>query len=188
VGGLAYGFWSGTGAEELGLTEAIGDFDADGLLDIAVSAYNESTLADTAGGVYLFAPAETAVPAAGTSADATGRLLGSTETGLFGYVLATVPDLTGDGADELLVSELYGESGYGKVWLEDGERAFTTTDPESAALLAWAGEADQSLTGNALAVGDLDADGLPDFVICAYGYASDGATTNGRVYVLLSSR
>ncbi len=183
VGGLAYGYWQGVGSEELGFSGAAGDFDGDSFGDLAVGALTESTRATDGGGLYLFAPAEAV--AGGTSA-AGAVVLGGTDAGLLGYAVANTGDANGDGADDLLVTELQADSTDGRVWLLDGARAFSSTVPEDSALLAWTGEAPGSYTGNALAVGDIDGDGASDFVIGAYGFASDGTNANGKVYVLLS--
>ncbi len=186
LGGLAYGFWEGQGSEALGFAGASGDFDGDGFVDVAIGAIGESTNATNAGGLYLFAPAGVAPD--GSSATATNALLGSADSGFLGYVVRDAGDANGDGADDLLVTELQGDLTYGRVWLFDGSLALSATSPEDATLLAWTGEAAASYTGNALAVGDIDGDGQPDYVIGAYGYASDGTNANGKVYVDLSAR
>jgi hypothetical protein len=182
---LLYGGWQGVGSEQLGNTGAVGDFDGDGLLDLAVGASQESTNADAAGGLYVFAPAEAAVPAAGVSTDG-AAVLGTNELGWFGYRTENVGDLDADGAEDLLVSEIYGDSYFGRVWLVSGAEAAGGASLTDAALLAWTGESELSTPGSAMAVGDLDADGEVDFVIGAYLYAEDGIQQNGKVYLLLS--
>ncbi|MFN7146009.1 MAG: FG-GAP repeat protein, partial [Myxococcota bacterium] len=185
VGALAYGFWQGSGAVELGYVGATGDFDGDGLVDLAVTGFGDTSVATAAGTVYLFAPAEGAVPAAGTTDDATA-LRGTTESGLFGYQLLNVGDVDADGADDLLASELYGDATFGRVWLVSGAAMIGGGSPETAARMAWTGEHENALTGNALAAGDLDGDGVLDFVVGAYGHMSDGLSQSGKVYVVLS--
>ena len=128
-------------------------------------------------------PAEAA--ADGTSADATVTLLGGTENGYFGYQLVGAGDVDGDGSDDLLLSEIGADSSYGRIWLMSGAAMFSGGSVEDAALMAWQGEMADALTGNALAVGDFDQDGVNDLVVGAYGYASS-TTANGKVYVLLS--
>ena len=104
---------------------------------------------------------------------------GTSVTGYLGYTLQNVGDIDGDGADDLLTAEIYGDSTYGRIWLLSGATSVDgAATPDAAALYAW--------TGNALAAGDLDADGVTDFVVSAYGYMSDGVTSNGKVYLLLS--
>ena len=192
VGELAYGFWTGSGAVELGFAGAAGDFDGDGLQDVAIStiaddAGAEDGGAEDAGAIYLFAPAEGVVPAAGSSDDATTVVRGTSVTGYLGYTLQNVGDIDGDGADDLLTAEIYGDSTYGRIWLLSGATSVDgAATPDAAALYAWTGEQANALTGNALAAGDLDADGVTDFVVSAYAYMSDGVTSNGKVYLLLS--
>ncbi|MDP2315509.1 MAG: MopE-related protein [Pseudomonadota bacterium] len=186
LGTLAYGFWAGVGSEQLGLVGTSGDFDGDGLVDLAVGAFADDTNAESAGALYLFAPAEGAVPAAGSSAEAVGVVRGSTENGYFGYQALSAGDLDGDGADDLIVTELLADATYGRIWLLSGARVADSATLDDAALLAWTGESANAYTGAALALGDLDGDGATDFLVGAYVYAEDGVTANGKVYVLLS--
>ncbi len=186
LGSLAYGFWAGVGSEQLGLTGAVGDFDGDGLVDLAVGAYADDTNGVGSGALYLFAPAEGAVPAAGSSAEADGVVRGETETAYFGYHVAGAGDVDGDGAEDLLVSEVLGDEGFGRVWLLGGAGVAASEGLDAAALLAWTGEAASAFTGATLAVGDLDGDGVTDFVIGAYTFMPDGETQSGKVYVMLS--
>ena len=187
LGSLAYGYWAGAGAQQLGFSGAAGDFDGDAVGDVAVGALGESTMAQYAGAVFVFAPAN--APAAGASADG-AVVYGATDDGYLGYTMKNAGDVDGDGADDLLVSEVQAEGTDGRVWLLSGSGTLTSTTLEDSAILAWGGELAGSYTGNALAVGDLDDDGVNDFVIGAYGYISDGTTSdaNGRVYIELSGR
>lgn len=179
AGELAYGFWTGSGAVELGFAGAAGDFDGDGLQDVSISTIADDTYAEDAGAINLFAPAERVVPASGSSDDATIVVRGTSDTGFLGYTMQNVGDIDGDGADDLLTAEIYGDSTYGRIWLLRGATSVDgEATPDAAALYAW--------TGNALAAGDLDGDGVTDFVVSAYGYKSDGETANGKVYLLLS--
>jgi hypothetical protein len=187
---LRYGGWQGAASEQLGNDGTVGDFDGDGLLDLAVGAFQESTNADAAGALYLFSPAEAAVPADGLSSEGVA-MLGTGELGWLGFRSENVGDLDGDGADDLLVSEPYGSESdasayYGRIWLVSGAEAVGGASLEDAALLAWSGESVYSTPGLTMAVGDIDADGEVDFVVGAYGYSEDGIQANGKVYLLLS--
>jgi len=172
--------------EGFGFDSITGDFDGDGLADLAVSAVlNEDSGVVDGGGLYIFSGihAELAgtVPDATTLAD--GALAGAYPFGYFGTSLANVGDANRDGIDDLLVTEAGGSGGVGMVWMLDGALLWSVPTPEQAALLAWYGE-DQA---DGLTVtpdsGDIDGDGLADLLLVQNDY-DEG---NGRVFVLLSS-
>jgi hypothetical protein len=65
-----------------------------------------------------------------------------------------------------------------------GAAAASGASLDDAALYAWEGEGADFLTGNAIDAGDLDGDGVTDFVIAAYGHDDGGGAANGKVYVM----
>ena len=159
---------------QFGTTVAgVPDTDGDGRGDLLVGAYLEDGGASSAGRAYLFS-------------GATGALLRTLvspnfETnGFFGFAVAGVEDVDGDGRGDLLV-DAGRESGplnaAGRVYLFSGAsgdliRSLESPNPE-----------DSGFFGNALAgVPDVDGDGRGDLLIGA-SEEDGGAPEAGRAYV-----
>jgi hypothetical protein len=71
------------------------------------------------------------------------------------------------------------------VWALSGSLAWAGAgDAESTALLAWSGEEADVYTGNALAHGDVDGDGVAELAIGAQLFSDGTGTTYGKVYVI----
>ena len=157
----------------------VGDLNANGTPDLAVGAPGES--ADLEGDfsrdgrVYVFD-------------GATGeqlRLVTSPNPqtdGFFGAQLAVVPDLTGDGAPELLVGATDGLNraveGEQRAYLLDltnGNVVFTLAPPADAGA--------RNFFGAALAVADVAGDATDDLLVAAPGASVTGLTFTGQVYV-----
>jgi hypothetical protein len=161
---------------------AIDDLDADGLPELAVS--------DTVGVtgqpvVWILGldPDSTAHSAtAFTGADPVfGGLVASGDR--FGQALSAVPDLDGDGLQELAIgAPATGSTEKGAVYiayLQPGPVIFAVrriAEGESG----FSGPLENGAQfGGALAGGDLDGDGLPDLVVGAPFSANAGGTTTG---------
>ena len=142
-----------------------GDVDSDGVLDMLVGAYGDDAAASDAGGAYLFL------------AGATGSLLTSDADGL----------ATGDAAADQAGSAVVGWSGgwasgapgydgdadgAGAVAIYDGLGDGLGISNARAVIL---GAGDAAAAGFAVAVGDVDADGVPDFAVGAPGTGGMGS-------------
>ncbi|MFT5684784.1 MAG: hypothetical protein ACI8RZ_005729, partial [Myxococcota bacterium] len=106
-------------------------------------------------------------------------LRGLDEDGRLGEVLTRVPDMDGDGRDDLVVgvpgsSEALVLYSDGRV---DGERL--TRDDADLMFLGPVGSA----TGSAVAGGDFDGDGLFDLILGAPDLTTDGGSGAGGVYI-----
>ena len=180
--------YQGTDSIELGFAVALGDYDGDGATDAALSALSDSAGAIAGGGFFVYPDIATRLTNVGMDhTDASAHVYGGLTSGYMGYRLVNAGDIDGDGAEDLLVSELAGGGSYeGQVWLFSGALLAGDSGPDAVALLTWRGEAADTYAGNAIAAGDLDGDGLSDLVMAAYGYAEDGTNPNGRVYVELT--
>jgi len=148
-----------------GSSVATGDFDDDGVPDVAVGAAHDYTVAGTAGAVYTFRgplePQETR-----DRLDAEGAIYGTAAGQYFGSKVLGVPDMDGDGADELYVGSPAEDpagdnAGVARVF----RRALGGDDSPSDAALVVNGTAAGGNVGWIAASGDLDGDGAGDLVI-----------------------
>ncbi len=150
------------------------DLDGDGRGDLVVGAYGES---DFAGRAYVFSGSDGAL---------LHTLISPTPEpdGSFGTSVAAVPDLDGDGRDDLLV----GASGEGPGASPDGAgrvHAFSGAGGAALFTLASPNEQEGGAFGAAVAgVPDTDGDGRGDVLVGAYFEApSGGSEATGRAYL-----
>ncbi len=169
-----------------GLTGASGDFDGDGAMDLAVSAYGDETgTRSYPGSVYLFSDSA-AYGTLGYSATDTADalVLGTQANGYLGFQIRSAGDANGDGADDLFAVEYQGGSSYqGALWLMGGSLLSGTSDVDEVTLLTWEGSSTDGGLGREIAIGDLDGDGLADALVGS-PYSD---SYQGRVYFILSS-
>jgi hypothetical protein len=146
---------------------AIGDWDGDGVGDLAIGAPFDDTAAPYAGAVRIHS---------GRNGSVLATFLGTDSFGGFGFALARLPDLDGDGWDELAVAAPWadhGGSSTGSVFVHAGG--------SGALLLQIDGPATGYEFGRALGgLGDVDGDGVPDLFISLWVddavYLYSGAT------------
>ncbi|MEL6984380.1 MAG: integrin alpha, partial [Actinomycetota bacterium] len=171
---------------------AIGDLDGDGITDVMVSAFADDDGAIASGAVHvLFLNADGTVKAeqkiSATEGGFGGTLIGGDQ---WGYAVAPIGDLDGDGRSEVAVSSAgFDDGGAGRGGLyvlflnADGtvrtEQRISDTDGGFAAALE-----DSDGFGYSLGeIGDLDGDGIKDLAVGATG-DDDGGSNRGAVYVL----
>jgi hypothetical protein len=172
----------------------LGDVDGDGLIDLAVGAYSESTEGTSRGAVYVLRlSTDGSVKLGGITRIASGVNGGPTlgDRANFGHSVTSLGDFDGDGIGDLAVGALRDSAGAyraGAVYIlrlnadgtvkSGGITQITSGTNGGPTLLA------RDYFGSAVAnVGDLDGDGVSDLVVGAYG-DDTGVTTAGAVYVL----
>ena len=155
-----------TGSDFFGKSLAAGDFNADGRIDLAVSAYGNSSYA---GRAYVFYNAGS-VP--GTPAGADVIISGS--AGYYFGVSMISGDFNADGVTDLAVS------GYGRVHIFNGGSMTATMAASSAnTIITSLGGA---YFGISMTPGDFNADGKIDLAVGAYDYAAPASNT-GRAFI-----
>ncbi len=170
----------------LGLSTS-GDMNGDGIFDLLLGAPDRSSSGATGG--HAFVLAGTTVQAGGsiTTSEAEWSVTGSSEADYLGYSVVTVPDLDGDGVDEVLTGAMratfeHTEQGAAYLFLSTGRS--TSETAEDASTTFWGvDESDQA--GRSIATGDINGDGFADLVVGSCN-SSAGGENAGAVYVLLA--
>ncbi len=158
-----------------------GDQDGDGLDDILVTApYHDSDVTDI-GAAYLVHT----LPA-GTDCVCTDsvRLFGAAENQYAGWAMAGGGDVDGDGVPDLLVGAFGAERHgpfTGAAYVMHGPLVQSTGLTNSEGTLV--GEDAGDFAGAAVAMGDVDGDGLADLLVGAPGDSS-GEFAAGAAYVI----
>ncbi len=141
----------------------IGDINADGFKDFAVSAiYNSSS-----GKIFIY------YGSANPDTTADQFVLG--ESGNFGTSVSEAGDVNDDGYADFIAGAPYYNSSRGRVYLY--KYNLTGSDVPDMRLL---GEANDNYFGYSVSdAGDVNGDGYPDFIVGAYRYSS----FKGRAYI-----
>ncbi|MDP2311246.1 MAG: hypothetical protein Q8P18_34820 [Pseudomonadota bacterium] len=180
-----------TGADEgglAGISIASGDLDGDGRADLVTGAL----YANVDGAVYVIH--DVANQAGGSLFDADVEVAGEpSEDGAtapaFGYAVAVVPDVNGDGYDELAVGAPHWSSSRrgvetGAVYLFHGPLAGASIDAANADRRLYGTYAEEDVGWALDAGGDLDGDGKGDLLVGAQGWSPDGVVHAGAIVVL----
>jgi len=151
---------------------ALGDLDGDGTGDLAVGAFGDDDGDESQGAVWiLFLNSDGTVASERKLSATAGGFGGELDRfDLFGYSVAPVGDLDGDGNPELAVGAAGDDDGAtseGAVWIlslaPDGSVASETKISATAGGLA--GVPGQGFASALAALGDLDGDGTPELAV-----------------------
>jgi hypothetical protein len=176
-----------------------GDLNGDGIRDFAIGAWGQATEEEDgiAGSLFVlyggFAPSEDAeIDVSEVGKTVPGFVLHGAYTNdtLGMNSVAFTPDLNGDGHDDLLVTGFRGRREgvmVGIVWIVYGGRGLEgdvfARSPESFGVEIRGPSVVQSLLARVDALGDVDGDGLNDFLV---GADQDGPS--GAAHVIFGSR
>jgi len=162
---------------QFGMTS--GDFNGDGNTDLAVTDYSAYVGSDYSAGTveFFYGPLSTV----SSSVLATGKESGE----YFGYNVANMGDVDGDGADELAVGGKYSGDGCykcGAAYIIDGPTS--NSYGSDLALMTVNGDSTYSYFGEGVAnLGDINGDGYAEVAFGAAGVDSYGYSNGGAVYV-----
>jgi hypothetical protein len=109
----------GDGPGDFGVSMASGDFDGDGVADLAIGAPDMVDIDDEPneeGAVYIFTGKDLSVAASNVSSDDASAVFTSTEEDGFGTTVVA-GDMDGDGVDDLIVAAPVWEESEGRVLL-----------------------------------------------------------------------
>jgi len=176
-------FAAATRYQYFGESLAMGDYNGDGRLDLAVGMPGYSEVGEAQlGAVYVYY-GRSAWDASLTPDDADVVMYGEAMHDRFGWALATV-DLNADGHDDLAVAvpntEAYEHHYYGRVYVYPGGEALATTP-----LATIDGTSKHENLGHVLAGDDLNGDGYADLLI-GTPYARTDVRHRGLVAVFFA--
>lgn len=165
---------------ETGSALATGDFDGDGLPDVAIGARYLRGTYGKAGGVYVvLAPFPTSMPL--SAADALLKAVDGGEQA--GSALATGGDVNGDGLEDLLVGARTMHSATGGAYLVTSP---LTSGSLASARATFLGTTMSERSGEDIALGDTNGDDLADVIIGSpdYDHVSNQGDNWGRVDII----
>jgi FG-GAP repeat protein len=183
--------------DEFGVSVAgVGDLDGDGTPDLAVGSRLDQDGGKNRGAVWiLFLKPDGTVKGAQKISSTQGKFGGAlADEDEFGFSLAPLGDLNGDGVPDLAAGARYADDGgqdRGAVWIlflnRDGtvraQQKISDSEGNFTGILR-----NQNEFGAALAsVGDLDADGVTDLAVGARR-DSDGGLSRGATWVLFLNK
>lgn len=194
---LAFGSFEGVNGINTGFgsSSVVADIDADGQLDLLACApkapYSTRT---NSGACYLLEDVARDLTATGllgtTYSDAS--VFSGYQDGYFGQYASDAGDVDGDGGNDVWVVEPAGGTGSrGRTLLLASSLVAAGGGlPDDTARAEFTHANSYTSTSVSRAAGDIDGDGVTDFVFSGYGYGRSSAsagTYQGRVWVWLST-
>lgn len=173
-----------------GWVSTIGDINGDGFYDVMIGANNNDDGGDNAGKCYLFFGKPSGWKMDIELSDADVMFIGESDNNRAGMSGSMLGDVNGDGIDDFIIGASYFTSGegenIGKSYLFFGKKSgWKRKNAISSADVVFPGERSSDNSGGALAsAGDVNGDGLMDFLISAKNN-DDGGDNAGKVYLIL---
>jgi hypothetical protein len=205
AGETAVTFGEGTGVygvhdyESFGYSVAVGDYNGDGVEDLAVGAIHSYRDDADVGAVYLFhsaAELEGWIPE--TSADQailgeSGPDVPGAEYPLFGARVVFPGDMNGDGLGDLaasapFVTGLGGEIGAGAVYVVPGGLSGRDLRVEEVAWVRYGADPRITFGAGLTPAGDVDEDGRADLAVGALDWPAGNGTQIGAVALWLGGQ
>lgn len=160
--------------------DGVGDVNGDDIPDFAMGAWGVASSNDHR--VYVFFGRESMNWASNTDVSNADVVLYS--AGL-GWNVRPAGDVNGDGYDDFIMSDLSYESNRGIVYLVLGRAVFPSSMGPGSMSASFYGENSGDVAGFWIShAGDVNADGLDDFMIGAQNYSIPN-TRNGKAYMVL---
>ena len=175
---------TGGAYDHTGASSVTGDFNGDGVDDLAVGSPGNDFARNNAGVVYVWFGPLSAAPLDPNQADV---VIGGGSGGEYsGFDLANAGDVDGDLVDDLLIGSIRSNgAGVARLVSSTTLQAGGIVDLASAADAVFAAEAVEDGFGTVVGAADVNGDGLRDVVIGAPS-ASNGAARTGAAYVFLA--
>ncbi|MBD3376267.1 T9SS type A sorting domain-containing protein [candidate division KSB1 bacterium] len=166
----------------------IGDVNNDGIDDIGIGVKFYDQTGNNAGKVYIIFGKETGWQkdiSLGDAADATYLGVGATSEA--GHVMGT-GDINGDHIDDFIIGAGFSDEfapDAGKVYVFFGKETGWEMDVSmDSADASYYGEEEGDMAGHRVAgVGDIDGDGLNDFIVASHGADRDSIMNRGEVHL-----
>ncbi|WP_306253248.1 Ig-like domain-containing protein [Parvularcula sp. IMCC14364] len=177
------GFRAGSGR----VVSSAGDFNADGIDDLLISADNQVNVVFGQSNGFLSDVELSSLDGANGF-----RVNGLEQFDKFGGAIAAAGDLNGDGIDDIIVGASGADGGYsnsGESYVIFGTSAslspiFDLTDLDGTNGFVLDGSVFNGFSGVAVSnVGDLNGDGLQDVAVSA-PFAGEGGQSTGQVYIV----
>ena len=164
-----------------------GDVDGDGLDDYLIGVPFNDEAGSGTGQVYVLLGATPRSALGIHLSESDASFLGGQEREYAGEAVASAGDVNGDGLDDILIGAPdsdTGADGPGRAYLVLGHSAGWSMDTSlNTADACFSGEGEEDGAGWSVAgVGDIDGDGLDEFVVGA-PYADSGGASAGQVYL-----
>lgn len=188
LGSAGISILGGNSGDSAGVAVAAGDFDNDGVDDLAIAASGYDGPGTNRGAVYVIpgnASLSTSIDL-GALGSLGSRVIGDADQRFLGIRdIAAVGGFDNDGTDDLLIgtfSATLGDTNSGVAYLIDGDGLGTDiTVPTFSGSTFYHATQGAQFGGSVAGGGDVDNDGIPDILVAAPG---GGVGQQGAVYLL----